>query len=133
MSRSLMLYRYPEDPHGRYIEDSGQKIEECYLDDAIFNEIANLDPWAELEVFEDTTGEESNIITCLNNEKIPQIREKIESSFLKLIKQSNDKSDLAVNLNDTFIKFRNICNFYFLIWIKIEKFGTDDRAVIQLV
>jgi len=71
MSSNLFLYRYPNDPKGRYIEKTAQKIEGCFISDDILQEIEDLKPWAELTVFEEaedlsqeaTEGMDSQITT----------------------------------------------------------------------
>jgi len=132
MSKYLFLMKYPESPQGRYIEDTAQKIEECFISDAILKELDSLDPWVELEVFEDANGNESNLFQCIDNSKIAQVEKKTINIFKHLVREIGVEDIAPEKIESTMVNFRSICNMHFLLRIKAEKYSADERVVVQL-
>ena len=132
MSSSLFLYKYPEGPQGRYIEETAQKIEECFISDAILGDIEDLKPWAELTVFEEKLGESQNIVTCVSNAKIGDLKLRITELFVRSMHIEHVSIETTELLDTQITDVRTICNIHFLLRLKLEKFQMDDRVVIQL-
>ena len=133
MSRSLFLYRYPGAPEDRYIEDRAQKIEECFIDDNVINEIEALESWGKLVVYEEMDSDANNTVTCIDNSKLESIKARIEYLFTRDVQAICATPDLAASLEGSITSIRTICNIHFLLKIKLEKYAMDKRAVIQLV
>ena len=132
MSSSLFLYKYPKGHQGRYIEDTAQKIAECFISESILKDIDDLEPWTELRVFEEEGDDAYNNVTCVSNAKLGELKRRIAELFVSSVRNVDATLDTTTGLDIPITEIRTISNIHFLLRLKLEQFETDDRVVIQL-
>jgi len=122
MSSNLFLYRYPNDPKGRYIEKTAQKIEGCFISDDILQEIEDLKPWAELTVFEEAEDDAKNMVTCVSGPRVGDLKQRMVELFLRSTADEHLSQEATEGMDSQITTVRTICNIHFLLRLKLEQF-----------
>lgn len=134
MSTNLTLIKYQLGTKGRYLEDSGERIESSFISEEDLSELIEVAPLAKLTIYEEDGSDECSEADCLQNEKINEALIFVKSRFIELL--SNTDISATENTDAVLIesisKFRSITNLYHLLEIKRAKYQSDDTVVVKL-
>jgi len=81
------------------IEDTAQKIAECLISEGILKNIGDLQPWAELRVFEEEGDDAYNIVTCVSNTKLVELKRRIAGLFISSVRNVDATLDTITGLD----------------------------------
>lgn len=132
MAVNLFLCKYPENSTDRYIEDTGDVIEGCFIDKNTLQDLENY--MCEQETFDKEGKKVANTIQYIKHDEIKTVIEKMQKLFLKRYGEIPRK-ELEKNpelLTTVMREFRTITNIVFLLQIKYYNYLTDNRVLVQL-
>ena len=133
MTVNLFLCKYPEDSTDRYIEDTEEVIESCFIDEGILQDLKNY--MCEQEIFDEEGKKVVNTIQHIKHDEIKTVIEKMQKLFLnkRYEKISRKELEKTPELITTVMgEFRTITNIVFLLQIKYDNYLTNNRVLVQL-
>ena len=134
MSTNLTLIKYQLGANGRYLEESGERIESSFISEENLSELIKVAPLAKLTIYEEDGSDASSEADCLQNNKIAEALNFVKSRFIDLFNKNKMSTTRGADefLIESISEFRSITNLFHLLEIKRVKYQSDDSVVVKL-